>query len=130
MEFTSGDTQWRVNSTTDAFSPARQTRKKGIEIYRGKQEITTESALTCLLFSPDTRHLTAARSIATIGKNGIGASDGAIVLINGENHYGMRFVLSNPRATKSSFLPGFVLALVFGGERACAESLSSAPYAA
>ena len=57
-------------------------------------------------------------------------SDGAIVLINGENHYGMRFVLSNPRATKSSFLAGFVLALVFGGERACAESLSSAPYAA
>ena len=45
-------------------------------------------------------------------------SDGAIVLINGENHYGMRFVLSNPRATKSSFLAGFVLALVFGGERA------------
>ncbi len=57
-------------------------------------------------------------------------SDGAIVLVNGENHYGMRFALSNPRATKSSLLAGFVLALVFGGERACAKSLSSAPYAA
>ena len=42
----------------------------------------------------------------------------------------MRFVLSNLRATKSSFLAGLVLALVFGGERASAESLSSAPYAA
>ncbi len=70
--------------------------------------------------------MTAARSIATIGKDRISASDGAIVLINGENHYGMRFLLSNPRATKSSFLAGFVLALVLGGERARAESLSSA----
>ena len=57
-------------------------------------------------------------------------SDGASVLIYGDNHYGMRFVLSNLRATKTSFLAGFVLALVFGGERACAEPLSSAPHAA
>ena len=78
----------------------------------------------------DTRRLTVACSIATIGTNGIESSDGAIVLINGENHYGMRFVRSNPRATTSSCLAGLVLALVFGGERACAEALPSAPYAA
>ncbi len=42
----------------------------------------------------------------------------------------MRFLLSNPRTTKSSFLLGFLLALVFGGERALPESLSSASYAA
>ena len=57
-------------------------------------------------------------------------SDAPIFLINGENHYGMRFVLSKPGASKSSFLAGFVLALVFGGECACAESPSSAPYTA
>ncbi len=57
-------------------------------------------------------------------------SDGAIVLKNGENHYGMRFVRSNPLAIKSSFLAVLVLALVLGSERACAEPLSSAPYAA
>ena len=78
----------------------------------------------------DTGRLTAARSIATIGKEWDQRPDGAIVLINGENHHDMRFVLSIPRPTESGLLIGLVLALVFGGESACAESLLSAPYAA